>query len=165
MNSKTAASRETSSTFPPNFIWGSATSAYQIEGAYDKDGRGMSIWDTFCEIPDKIVDGSNGDVACDHYDRMESDVALMAQLGLKAYRFSISWPRIVPLGEITSENTINANAINRKGIDFYNRLIDSLLENGIEPWVCTIYFLSASTLSLIFAKNLICLWNVMMFTF
>lgn len=115
--------------FPHDFVWGSATSAYQIEGAVDEDGRGLSIWDTFSHQPGTIMDGSNGDVACDHYHRMESDVQLMKELGIKAYRFSIAWPRILPNG---------TGDVNAKGIDFYNRLIDALLENEIEPWI-TLY--------------------------
>lgn len=115
--------------FPKEFIWGTATSSYQIEGAHDIDGKGPSIWDAFCTIPGKVFKGDHGNIACDHYHRMEEDVALMRQMGLKAYRFSISWPRIMPTGR---------NKINQKGIDFYNRLIDELLKNNIEPWV-TLY--------------------------
>lgn len=117
------------SNFPHDFVWGSATSAYQIEGAVNEDGRGESIWDTFCQEPDAIMDGSSGDIACDHYHRMESDVQLMKEMGLQAYRFSIAWPRILPNG---------TGQVNNAGIDFYNRLIDTLIANDIEPWV-TLY--------------------------
>jgi len=116
-------------SFPRGFVWGAATSAYQIEGGTKEDGRGLSIWDTYCEIDETIVDGSSGDVACDHYHRVDDDVKLMKESGLKAYRFSISWPRIYPNG---------TGQLNQKGIDFYNHLIDTLLQHGIEPWV-TLY--------------------------
>ena len=120
--------------FPNDFVWGAATSSYQIEGATHQGGRGVSILDTYCQQPNNIVDGSNGDVACDHYHKMKEDVQLMKELGLKAYRFSIAWPRIVPNGKVGVEN----GGINQEGIDFYNRLIDELRNNDIEPWV-TLY--------------------------
>ncbi|MCA1554566.1 MAG: family 1 glycosylhydrolase, partial [Chloroflexi bacterium] len=110
--------------FPENFLWGAATSAYQIEGAYDEDGRGRSIWDTFCGLPKKIRTGENGNVACDHYHRWHEDVELMSKLGLKAYRFSIAWPRVVPGG---------VGPISQKGLDFYSRLVDALLAKNIVP--------------------------------
>ena len=113
-------------TFPPNFTWGSATSAYQIEGAPLADGKGPHIWDVFAHTPGKVARGENGDVACDHYHRFRDDVKLMAQLGLKAYRFSISWARIQPDG---------MGEVNQGGIDFYNNLIDELLAHDIEPWI------------------------------
>lgn len=119
----------TNQSFPEGFLWGSATSAYQIEGAAFEDGKGPSIWDVFCMIPSKVHQGDTGNVACDHYHRFREDVALMQQLGIKAYRFSISWPRILPAGR---------GALNQSGIDFYNALIDELLQVGIEPWV-TLY--------------------------
>ena len=122
-------SPRTALRFPAGFVWGSATAAYQIEGAVDADGRGPSIWDTFSHEPGRIVDGSNGDVACDHYHRMPEDVAIMADLGLAAYRFSISWPRVVPTG---------SGRVNRAGLDFYSRLVDELLARGIEP-LATLY--------------------------
>lgn len=106
-------------------LWGSATSSFQIEGGATQDGKGPSIWDTFCRIPGKIGDQSNGDIACDHYNRIESDVNLMQELGLDTYRFSISWPRIFPEGTGT---------LNRKGLAFYDRLVDALLAKGIEPY-------------------------------
>src|SRR5213076_3936 len=112
--------------FPADFRWGVATAAYQIEGAATEDGRGPSIWDTFSHQPDRISDGSTGDVACDHYHRYAEDVALLADLGVGAYRFSVAWPRIQPTG------TGPANA---KGVAFYDRLVDALLERGIEPAV------------------------------
>lgn len=115
--------------FPDDFVWGAATSSYQIEGAWNEAGKGPSIWDAFCQIPGKIHQNQSGRVACDHYHRLEEDVALMKETGLKAYRFSVSWPRIQPTGK---------GAINPEGIAFYSRLIDILLENDIEPWV-TLY--------------------------
>jgi beta-glucosidase len=110
--------------FPPGFVWGAATAAYQIEGAVDEDGRGPSIWDTFSHTPGAVAGGDTGDVACDHYHRWRSDVALMRELGLGAYRFSVAWPRIQPTG---------SGAVNRAGLDFYARLVDGLLEAGIAP--------------------------------
>jgi len=116
--------------FPKDFIWGSATSSYQIEGAWKTEGKGPSIWDAFCQIPGKIANGDTGDIACDHYHKMKEDVQLMKAMGLPAYRFSIAWPRILPNGRKSS--------INKAGIQFYSDLIDELLANGIEPWV-TLY--------------------------
>jgi beta-glucosidase len=113
-------------SFPRGFVWGAATSAYQIEGAAQEDGRGESIWDRFAKTPSKVEDGSSGDVACDHYHLFESDVALMKRLGLQAYRFSVAWPRVIPSGR---------GAVNARGLDFYSRLVDALLEKGIEPYV------------------------------
>ena len=115
--------------FPDNFLWGTATCAYQIEGAVNEDGRGESIWDVFSHTPGKILNGDNGDVACDHYHRWQEDIQLMKSLGLKSYRFSIAWPRILPEG---------CGKINQPGLDFYNRLIDGLLEAGIQP-LATLY--------------------------
>ena len=112
--------------FPEKFLWGAATAAYQIEGAANEDGRGPSVWDTFSHLPGMTAMDHNGDVATDHYHRYKEDVALMKSLGLKAYRFSISWPRIFPEG---------TGRVNQAGIDFYQRLIDELLAAGIEPWV------------------------------
>ncbi len=116
-------------TFPHNFLWGAATSAYQIEGAWNEDGKGESIWDRFSHTPGTIEDGSTGDVACDHYHRWPEDIALMKEMGLKAYRFSVSWPRILPAGR---------GKVNQAGLDFYSRLVDGLLQAGIEPFV-TLY--------------------------
>lgn len=116
-------------TFPRGFVWGAATASYQIEGAWNEDGKGESIWDRFSHTPGRIADGSTGDVACDHYHRWANDVALMKSLGLQAYRFSIAWPRILPKGR---------GRINQPGLDFYNRLVDGLLEAGIAPFV-TLY--------------------------
>ena len=110
--------------FPPEFLWGSATSAYQVEGSPLADGAGPSIWQRFCHTPNRIRDGDTGDVACDHYRRYRDDIALMRELGLNAYRFSIGWSRVLPQGR---------GAINAAGLDFYERLADTLLENGIEP--------------------------------
>lgn len=112
--------------FPETFLWGSASSAYQIEGAWDTHGRGPSVWDAFSQTPGKVTNGETGDVACDHYGRYQEDVALMARVGLQAYRFSVSWSRILPEG---------VGTINREGLDFYDRLVDALLAEGIEPWV------------------------------
>ncbi|MEO3887639.1 GH1 family beta-glucosidase [Nonomuraea sp. B5E05] len=106
------------------FLWGTATAAYQIEGAVHEDGRGVSIWDTFAHEPGRTRDGHTGDVACDHYHRWSEDVALMSGLGLNAYRFSIAWPRVQPAG---------SGAVNEKGLDFYDRLVDALLAAGIQP--------------------------------
>jgi len=119
----------TSHLFPRGFVWGAATSAYQIEGSPSADGKGLSIWDTFTRRPGVIEDGSSGDTACDHYRRWESDVDLIAELGLRAYRFSIAWPRVLPSGD---------GRVNSAGLDFYDRLVDRLLDRGIEPWV-TLY--------------------------
>lgn len=115
--------------FPDNFTWGTATASFQIEGAWNEDGKGPSIWDAFCQTPGKIANGDNGNVACDHYHRMEDDVKLMAAQGLKAYRFSIAWSRIYPTGR---------GEVNAEGIAFYSKLIDTLLAHGITPWV-TLY--------------------------
>ncbi len=111
--------------FPDGFTWGVATASYQIEGGADEDGRGPSIWDTFSHTPGKVRNGDTGDVACDHYHRWQQDIALMADLGVTAYRFSIAWPRVVPVGR---------GAVNEAGLDFYDRLIDGLLEAGITPY-------------------------------
>jgi beta-glucosidase len=111
--------------FPADFVWGVATSAYQIEGAHDVDGRGPSIWDRFCRVPGAIANNETGDVACDHYHRWAEDVRLLSELGVSAYRFSIAWPRILPEGR---------GHVNAAGLDFYDRLIDALLKAGIEPY-------------------------------
>ena len=115
--------------FPPGFLWGVATSSYQIEGAADEDGKGKSIWDTYAHTPGKIKDGSTGDVANDHYHRYKDDVQLMKGLGATAYRFSVSWPRVFPDG---------VGEPNAKGLDFYSRLVDELKTAGIEPFA-TLY--------------------------
>jgi beta-glucosidase len=115
--------------FPQGFAWGVATAAYQIEGAWNEDGRGLSIWDTFCHQPGKIESGDTGDVAADHYHRWSEDVSLMADLSLNAYRFSISWSRVLPEGR---------GKANPAGMDFYSRLVDALLARGIQPFV-TLY--------------------------
>lgn len=115
--------------FPEGFLWGAATASYQIEGAYDEAGKGESIWDRFSHTPGKIWGGDTGDVACDHYHRVAEDVALMAKLGLQAYRFSISWPRILPQGK---------GKVNKAGIEFYDRLVDRLMDAGVAPFV-TLY--------------------------
>jgi len=111
--------------FPDGFVWGAATSSYQIEGGAEADGRGQSIWDTFCARPGTIADGTSGAVACDHYRRWADDVALMQSLGLGGYRFSIAWPRVIPGGR---------GAVNVRGLDFYDRLVDGLLASGVQPF-------------------------------
>ena len=115
--------------FPDGFLWGTATSAYQIEGAAAEDGRSESIWDRFCRVPDRVFNGETGDVACDHYHRWRDDIRIMEELGLSAYRFSTAWPRVVPGGR---------GPVNQTGLDFYDRLVDGLLEAGIEPFL-TLY--------------------------
>lgn len=112
--------------FPADFVWGVATSAFQIEGAAIEDGKGPSIWDSFCRVPGAIADGSNGDIACDHYHRVEEDLDLVAQLGVDAYRFSVSWSRVRPSGH---------GDWNPKGLDFYERLVDGLIRRGIKPYM------------------------------
>jgi beta-glucosidase len=115
--------------FPQGFVWGAATSAYQIEGAAKEDGRGESIWDRFAKSDSRIEDGSSGDVACDHYHRWQEDVALMKKLGIAAYRFSVAWPRVFPSGR---------PPLNERGLAFYERLVDGLLDRGIVPYA-TLY--------------------------
>ncbi len=115
--------------FPENFLWGAASAAYQVEGAWNEDGKGLSVWDEFTRIPGKTFQGSNGDIAVDHYHRYKEDIALMAKAGLKAYRFSVSWPRILPRGR---------GEINNAGLDFYSNLIDELRSHDIEP-ILTLY--------------------------
>jgi beta-glucosidase len=112
-------------SFPTHFIWGAATASYQIEGAHDADGKGPSVWDMFCLEPGRVAGGDTGNVACDHYHRLDEDLDLMATMGLRGYRFSFSWPRILPDG---------TGRLNPAGIAFYNRLIDGLLARGMEPW-------------------------------
>ncbi len=118
-----------SRSFPADFTWGAATASYQIEGAVHAEGRGESIWDRFSHTPGRVLNGDTGDVACDHYHRMRDDVALIAGLGLNAYRFSVSWSRVLPEG---------SGAVNPAGLDFYDRLVDELLARGIAPFV-TLY--------------------------
>jgi len=112
--------------FPHNFLWGAATASYQIEGDWNEDGKGESIWDRFSHTPGKIKNGDTGDIACDHYHRWREDIALMRQLGLKAYRFSVSWPRVLPDG---------FGRVNPAGLDFYDRLVDGLCAANIEPFL------------------------------
>lgn len=116
---------EATVSFPPTFLWGSATAAYQVEGAHDVDGRGPSIWDTFSKTPGKVHAGHTGDAACDHYRRYREDVALMKSLNLQSYRFSVSWSRVMPDG----------HTVNPAGLQFYSDLIDELLAAGITPWL------------------------------
>lgn len=115
--------------FDKKFVWGCASSAYQIEGGWNEGGRGLSVWDTFCHTPGKIYENQTGDVACDFFHRYEEDIAIMHGLGIQAYRFSLSWPRILPEG---------TGKVNEEGIAFYNRVIDCLLQHGIEPYI-TLY--------------------------
>jgi beta-glucosidase len=120
---------ENQKQFPDDFIWGAATAAFQVEGAWQADGKGESIWDRFCHTPGKVERGDTGDVACDHYHLWRDDVALMRDLGLNAYRFSVAWPRVLPKG---------SGAVNPAGLAFYDRLVDALLEAGITPFA-TLY--------------------------
>lgn len=108
------------------FVWGVATSSFQIEGAANEDGRGPSIWDSFCRVPGKVANGDSGDIACDHYHRYKEDLDLMKWMGVDAYRFSVAWSRVLPDG---------VGAVNKAGLDFYDRLIDGALERGIQPWL------------------------------
>ncbi|HUV07539.1 MAG TPA: family 1 glycosylhydrolase, partial [Spirochaetia bacterium] len=119
----------TSKKFPDGFLWGAATASYQIEGAVDIHGRGESIWDRFSHTQGHIHGAHTGDTACDHYNRYREDVRLMAEIGLKSYRFSVAWPRIFPQG---------GGKLNAPGMDFYDRLVDELLDRNIEP-MTTIY--------------------------
>jgi len=112
---------------PPGFLWGVSTSSFQIEGATQEDGRGPSVWDKICREKGAVANGDTADVACDHYHRYAEDIALMRGLGVPAYRFSVAWPRLLPLGK---------GPVNAKGLDFYDRMIDGLLAAGIEPWLC-----------------------------
>ncbi len=112
--------------FPKDFIWGAAAASYQIEGAAFEDGKGLSVWDMMCRQPGRIWEGDTGNVACDHYHRYEDDARMMGELGLRAYRLSLSWPRILPEG---------VGKVNPLGLDFYDRLVDALLANGVQPWV------------------------------
>ena len=115
--------------FPNDFIWGTATSSYQVEGAANIDGKGPSIWDAFVSIPGKILNGETGNIACDHYHKFKEDIQLMKNMGVKAYRFSIAWSRVMPTGK---------DVVNEQGIKFYSDLIDELIKADIEPWV-TLY--------------------------
>lgn len=134
---KSVAKRPSGAPFPPDFWWGAATAAYQIEGAAATDGRLPSVWDTFSHTAGRTKNGDTGDVACDHYHRFEDDVKLMAELGVKHYRFGISWTRIIPEGR---------GAVNEKGVDFYRRLTDSLLQHGITPHATLLHWDSPQAL-------------------
>ena len=112
--------------FDKEFVWGAATSSYQIEGAAYEDGKGLSIWDVYCTQSGRVFEGHHGDIACDHYHRYKEDVQLMKEMGIKAYRFSIAWARIFPNG---------IGEVNEKGLAFYDTLVDELVEAGIEPYV------------------------------
>lgn len=115
--------------FPKDFVWGAATAAYQVEGAWNEDGKGPSVWDVFSKKPGAVFEGNTGQVACDHYHRIAEDIALMKRLGIKSYRFSVAWTRVLPQG---------IGAVNEKGLDFYKRLLDGLLAAGIAP-ACTLF--------------------------
>ena len=115
--------------FPRGFLWGAATSSTQIEGAWNLDGKGPSIWDAYCRQPGKVAHGDTADHACDSYHRYGEDIALLRELGADTYRFSVSWPRVFPTGR---------GAVNRPGLDYYHRLVDALLAEGIRPF-CTLY--------------------------
>ncbi len=125
LRARAAAAEE--SAFPADFVWGASTASYQIEGAVDADGRGKSIWDIFCHTPGRIKNGDTGDIACDHYHRWREDVELLASGGFTAYRFSTAWPRILPAG---------GGAVEQRGLDFYDRLVDALVAQRITPWLC-----------------------------
>lgn len=112
--------------FPKGFVWGAAAASYQVEGAAREDGKGLSVWDMMCRWPGKVADGNTGDVSCDHYHRYREDAALMGSLGIRAYRLSISWPRVMPAG---------TGRVNPKGMAFYDRLVDSLLARNVQPWI------------------------------
>ena len=123
--------------FPDDFIWGTSTSSYQIEGAFDRDGRLPSVWDTFSDTPGRVLNGDTGKIACEHYDRYPDDIKLMRDLGIKNYRFSLSWCRIIPEGR---------GQVNQRGLDFYQRLIDCLLEHDITPYVALFHWDSPQAL-------------------
>ena len=118
-------------SFPDDFVWGCASSAYQVEGAWNEEGKGPSIWDTFVHTPGRIINGETGDITVDHYHRYKEDVALMKELDLDAYRFSTSWSRILPNG---------TGVVNQAGLDFYDRLVDELLKKKIEPYICLFHY-------------------------
>jgi beta-glucosidase len=118
-------------SFPAGFLWGASTASYQIEGAANEDGRGKSIWDVFSHTPGRVKNGDTGDVACDHYHRWREDIELLARGGFAAYRFSTAWPRILPAG---------SGAVEPRGLDFYDRLVDGLIARGIEPWLCLFHW-------------------------
>jgi beta-glucosidase len=113
--------------FPANFVWGASTSSYQIEGAVNEDGRGQSIWDVFSHAPGRVKNSDTGDVACDHYHRWREDIDLLSTGNFTAYRFSVAWSRILPLG---------TGIIEHRGLDFYERLVDGLLAKALRPWLC-----------------------------
>jgi beta-glucosidase len=129
MSTTSSPQRDLTRPFPPGFVWGTATASYQIEGAVHEDDRGPSIWDTFSHTPGTIWNGDTGDIACDHYHHVDEDLDLLADLGVSAYRFSVAWPRVQPLG---------SGSVNHKGLDFYRRILDGLLERDIAPTV-TLY--------------------------
>jgi beta-glucosidase len=118
--------KNTKAEFPKNFVWGAATASYQVEGAAREDGRSPSIWDVFCQTEGRVKEKHTGDVACDHYHRWKEDVALMKALGLRAYRFSVAWPRVIPEG---------TGRVNAKGLAFYDRMVDARCAAGVEPFI------------------------------
>lgn len=127
MNSQDSIVQPPALGLPPGFLWGASTSSYQVEGAANEDGRAPSVWDTYCRMKGRVLNGDTGDIACDHYRRYPEDIALMRELGVDVYRFSIAWSRVLPRGR---------GAANEKGLAFYDRLIDATLEAGIQPWIC-----------------------------
>ena len=124
---RASAAADDDDAFPADFVWGASTSSYQIEGAVDEDGRGKSIWDVFSHTPGRVKNGDTGDIACDHYHRWRDDIDLLARGNFSAYRFSTAWSRILPSG---------GGAVEQRGLDFYERLVDGLLSNGVAPWLC-----------------------------
>src|SRR5215472_9281238 len=124
---RASAAADDDGAFPADFVWGASTSSYQIEGAVGEDGRGKSIWDVFSHTPGRVKNGDTGDIACDHYHRWCDDIDLLARGNFSAYRFSTAWPRILPSG---------GGAVEQRGLDFYERLVDGLMANGITPWLC-----------------------------
>ena len=124
---RSSAAADDDGAFPADFVWGASTASYQIEGAVDEDGRGKSIWDVFSHTPGRVKNGDTGDIACDHYHRWRDDIDLLARGNFSAYRFSTAWPRILPSG---------GGAVEPRGLDFYERLVDGLMANGIAPWLC-----------------------------
>jgi beta-glucosidase len=131
MSREGAPARAADVSFPAGFLWGASTASYQIEGAANEDGRGKSIWDVFSHTPGRVKNDDTGDVACDHYHRWREDIELLARGGFAAYRFSTAWPRILPAG---------SGAVEPRGLDFYDRLVDGLIGQGIEPWLCLFHW-------------------------
>ena len=134
---RSSAAADDDGAFPADFVWGASTASYQIEGAVDEDGRGKSIWDVFSHTPGRVKNGDTGDIACDHYHRWRDDIDLLARGNFSAYRFSTEWPRILPSG---------GGAVEPRGLDFYERLVDGLMANGIAPWPVSYTHLTLPTM-------------------